>query len=43
VVSGLNRLIPGLGVRHQLKQKAIKTRAGHTVYRIDKPEENSLS
>ncbi len=39
VVSGLNRLIPGIGTRHQFKQKAVKKRAGHTVYRISKPEE----
>lgn len=39
VVSGLNRLIPGIGVRHNLKQKAVRKRAGHTVYRIYKPEE----
>jgi hypothetical protein len=38
VVSGLNRLMPALGTRHQLKQKAIKKRAGHTVYRIARPE-----
>jgi 16S rRNA G1207 methylase RsmC len=38
VVSGLNRLIPAIGTRNQLKQKAIKKRAGHTVYRIVKPE-----
>jgi 16S rRNA (guanine1207-N2)-methyltransferase len=37
VVSGLNHLIPRLGVRHQLKLKAIKKRSGHTVYRIIKP------
>lgn len=37
VVSGLNRLIPSLGVRNNLKQKALKKRAGHTVYRIVKP------
>jgi 16S rRNA G1207 methylase RsmC len=38
VVSGLNRLIPAIGVRNQLKLKAVKKRAGHTVYRIYKPE-----
>jgi 16S rRNA G1207 methylase RsmC len=38
VVSGLNRLMPAIGTRHHLKQKAIKKRAGHTVYRIVSPE-----
>ena len=33
-VSGLNHLIPRLGPLHQLKLKALKKRAGHTVYRI---------
>lgn len=37
VVSGLNRLIPKIGVRHQLPLKEVKKRAGHTVYRIIKP------
>ncbi|NJK82264.1 MAG: methyltransferase [Chloroflexaceae bacterium] len=37
VVSGLNRLIPKIGVRHQLNLKEIKKRAGHTVYRFQKP------
>jgi 16S rRNA (guanine1207-N2)-methyltransferase len=37
VVSGLNHLIPRLGVRHQLKLKAIKKRSGHTIYRVLKP------
>ncbi len=37
VVSGLNRLIPRIGVRNQLKLKEIKKRAGHTVYRLHKP------
>jgi 16S rRNA G1207 methylase RsmC len=41
VVSGLNRLIPGIGARNQLRQKAIKKRAGHTVYRILKTEEKT--
>lgn len=40
VVSGLNRLIPTIGTRNQLKMKAIKKRAGHTVYRINKPQES---
>ncbi|PDW03321.1 class I SAM-dependent methyltransferase [Candidatus Viridilinea mediisalina] len=35
VVSGLNHLIPRLGPRHDLRMKAIKKRAGHTVYRIE--------
>lgn len=34
VVSGLNHLIPRLAPRHELKLKAIKKRAGHTVYRL---------
>ncbi|MCS6840598.1 MAG: class I SAM-dependent methyltransferase [Roseiflexus sp.] len=34
VVSGLNRLIPVLGRRHQLRMKEVKKRAGHTVYYI---------
>ncbi|RRR71558.1 MAG: methyltransferase domain-containing protein [Candidatus Viridilinea halotolerans] len=34
VVSGLNHLIPRLGPRHDLTLKAIKKRAGHTVYRL---------
>jgi 16S rRNA G1207 methylase RsmC len=38
VVSGLNRLIPAIGVRNNLKLKAVKKRAGHTVYRLQKPE-----
>lgn len=37
VVSGLNRLIPGIGVRHNLKLKQIKKRAGHAVYQLRKP------
>lgn len=40
VVSGLNRLIPGIGTRHQLKLKEVKKRSGHTVYRLQKPEED---
>lgn len=39
VVSGLNRLIPGIGARHQLKLKEVKKRSGHTVYHLHKPEE----
>lgn len=38
VVSGLNRLIPGIGTRHQLKLKEVKKRSGYTVYHIRKPE-----
>lgn len=38
VVSGLNRLIPHIGVRHGLKLKQIRKRAGHAVYRLHKPE-----
>jgi 16S rRNA G1207 methylase RsmC len=37
VVSGLNRLIPAIGARNNLKLKAVKKRAGHTVYRLQKP------
>jgi 16S rRNA (guanine1207-N2)-methyltransferase len=39
VVSGLNHLIPRLGQRHNLKLKEIKKRAGHSVYRVQKPAE----
>jgi 16S rRNA (guanine1207-N2)-methyltransferase len=38
VVSGLNHLIPSIGVRHQLKLKQIKKRAGYAVYHLHKPE-----
>jgi 16S rRNA (guanine1207-N2)-methyltransferase len=41
VVSGLNRLIPHLGVRHHLKLKQVKKRAGHAVYHLHKPEETT--
>jgi 16S rRNA G1207 methylase RsmC len=34
VVSGLNRLIPTLGRRYNLRLKEVKKRAGHTVYHI---------
>lgn len=34
VVSGLNRLIPRIGVRHNLNLKEMKKRSGHTVYRL---------
>jgi 16S rRNA G1207 methylase RsmC len=34
VVSGLNHLIPRLGVRNQVRMKEIKKRAGHSVYRV---------
>lgn len=36
VVSGLNHLIPRIGVRHQLRLKEVKKRAGHTIYRLQK-------
>jgi len=36
VVSGLNRLIPRLGQRHELKLKEVKKRAGHSVYQLRK-------
>ncbi len=36
VVSGLNHLIPRLGVRNQLRMKEIKKRSGHSVYRVVK-------
>ena len=39
VVSGLNRLIPGIGVRHRLKLKEVKKRAGHAVYHLRRPLE----
>lgn len=39
VISGLNRLIPKIGTRNNLKLKAIKKRSGHTVYRLLKPNE----
>jgi 16S rRNA (guanine1207-N2)-methyltransferase len=32
-------LIPRLGQRHNLKLKEIKKRAGHSVYRVQKPAE----
>ena len=37
VVSGLNHLIPNIGVRHHLKLKQIKKRAGYAVYHLHKP------
>lgn len=40
VVSGLNHLIPRLGVRNQLKLKEIKKRSGYAVYRLLKPSES---
>ncbi len=36
VVSGLNYLIPKLGVKHDLRMKQVKKRAGHAVYQIRK-------
>jgi len=38
VVSGLNHLIPSIGMRNQLKLKQIKKRAGYSVYHLHKPE-----
>lgn len=38
VVSGLNRLIPTISKRNNLKIKEIKKRSGYTVYHIHKPE-----
>jgi len=38
VVSGLNRLIPSIGTRHNLKLKEAKKRSGYTVYHIRKPD-----
>lgn len=37
VVSGLNHLIPGIGLRNQLKLKQVKKRSGHAVYHVRKP------
>lgn len=37
VVSGLNHLIPKVGVRHGLNLKQVKKRAGHAVYHLRKP------
>jgi 16S rRNA G1207 methylase RsmC len=34
VVSGLNRLIPKIGTRHDLPLREIRKRSGHTVYRV---------
>jgi len=36
VVSGLNRLIPGLGTHHGLRMKQVKKRSGHAVYHVRK-------
>lgn len=36
VVSGLNHLIPRLGVKHNLRMKQVKKRSGHAVYQIRK-------
>jgi 16S rRNA (guanine1207-N2)-methyltransferase len=38
VVSGLNYLIPKLGVRHNLRMKQVKKRSGHAVYHIRKAD-----
>ena len=37
VVSGLNRLVPGIGTDHGLKLKQVKKRSGHAVYHLHKP------
>ncbi|HNP71721.1 MAG TPA: methyltransferase [Kouleothrix sp.] len=37
VVSGLNHLIPGIGVRSQIRLRQVKKRAGHAVYHVRKP------
>ncbi|NNJ08806.1 methyltransferase [Chloroflexales bacterium ZM16-3] len=37
VISGLNHLIPRIGVRNQIKLKEIKKRSGYTVYRLIRP------
>ncbi|MEX1252737.1 MAG: methyltransferase [Dehalococcoidia bacterium] len=34
VVSGLNRLIPKVGTRHDLRLKQVRKRFGHAVYRL---------
>jgi 16S rRNA (guanine1207-N2)-methyltransferase len=34
VVSGLNRLIPGLGRKHDLRLKEVRKRNGHSVYHL---------
>lgn len=36
VVSGLNRLIPKIARKHELKIREVKKRSGHTVYEIKK-------
>jgi 16S rRNA G1207 methylase RsmC len=38
VVSGLNRLIPGIGTRRRLKLKQVKKRAGHAIYHLRNPD-----
>lgn len=38
VVSGLNHLIPRLGVKYDLKMKQVKKRSGHAVYQIRKAQ-----
>lgn len=37
VVSGLNRLIPHVGSKHDITIEYIRKRRGHTVYKIKKP------
>jgi 16S rRNA G1207 methylase RsmC len=34
VISGLNRLIPKIGTRNNLKLKEVKKRSGHTIYQL---------
>jgi 16S rRNA (guanine1207-N2)-methyltransferase len=41
VVSGLNRLIPHIGTRRNLKLRQVKKRAGHAVYHLRKLHETS--
>lgn len=39
VVSQLNRLLPGIGRRHELKMSEVARRVGHTIYKVVKPLE----
>lgn len=39
VVSQLNRLLPGIGRRHELKMTEVARRTGHTIYKLVKPLE----
>lgn len=43
VVSGLNRLIPRIGVRNNLKLKEVKKRSGHTVYHLQQPADSAAA